>query len=137
RLAQVFGFGATLAGKLAEATLPEPGSHAAHGHAERHGGKQEYEEGQGDGEARIAGIERIHGERYHLAIGHRQRHEDDGKRHEDHDEDEAVDHGLTCRRNAAYLLPFSRSRNSLPVLKKGTHFSSTSTDSPVRGLRPV
>ena len=36
-----------------------------------------------------------------------------------------------------HLLPFSRSRNSLPVLKKGTHFSSTSTDSPVRGLRPV
>jgi hypothetical protein len=31
---------------------------------------------------------------------------------------------------------FSRSRNCLPVLKKGTAFSVTATCSPVRGLRP-
>src|ERR1700733_264123 len=33
-------------------------------------------------------------------------------------------------------MPFSRSRNCLPVLKKGTHFSATETVWPVRGLRP-
>ena len=35
------------------------------------------------------------------------------------------------------VLPFSRSRNSLPVLKNGTRLASTSTAPPVRGLRPV
>ena len=33
-------------------------------------------------------------------------------------------------------MPSTRSRNSLPVLKKGTCFSFTDTASPVRGLRP-
>src|SRR5690606_39658014 len=32
---------------------------------------------------------------------------------------------------------FSRSRSSLPLLKKGTALAGTSTVSPVRGLRPV
>src|SRR5690606_14407449 len=44
------------------------------------------------------------------------------------------------RRPSSYSsssVAFSRSRSSLPVLKNGTHFSSTSTDSPVRGLRPT
>jgi hypothetical protein len=32
---------------------------------------------------------------------------------------------------------FSRSRSSLPLLKKGTCLARTSTGSPVRGLRPA
>src|SRR6185312_1358484 len=41
--------------------------------------------------------------------------------------------GKKCYSEASPL--FSRSRNSLPVRKNGTRFSSTETASPVRGLR--
>ena len=44
---------------------------------------------------------------------------------------------MASRQRSPHLPPFSLSRNSLPVLKNGTHFSSTSTDLPVRGFRPV
>ena len=46
--------------------------------------------------------------------------------------------GVLRRQAAACNQPLvlSRSRSSLPVLKKGTRFSFTSTASPVRGLRP-
>ena len=39
--------------------------------------------------------------------------------------------------HAFELPPFKRSRNSLPVRKKGARFSPTETGSPVRGLRPI
>src|SRR5690242_1775275 len=39
--------------------------------------------------------------------------------------------------HAFELPPFRRSRNSLPVRKKGARFSPTETGSPVRGLRPM
>src|SRR5690606_32674144 len=45
--------------------------------------------------------------------------------------------GAGQRQFGAVQRPFSRSRSNLPVLKKGTRLSWTSTASPVRGLRPV
>ena len=45
---------------------------------------------------------------------------------------------FALRRGCAGILPaFTRSRSSFPALKKGTDFSSTETEAPVLGLRPV
>src|SRR5690606_8227459 len=76
-----------------------------------------------------------------LPVRHRQHDQHDADRDEDEDVDDFLDHEVTL----SALKPQSswsvwpglrRSRSSLPVLKKGTHFSSTKTASPVRGLRP-
>src|SRR5690606_31315928 len=124
------------------------------------------EEGRGHGEHAVFRPERIERERHRLPIRHRQNDQHDADRDEHEDVDYSLDHGVTLsvargagrapyrcstqlraqNRFTLLLEPLQsswsawpglrRSRSSLPVLKNGTHCSSTKTASPVRGLRP-
>src|SRR5690606_37608556 len=78
-----------------------------------------------------------------MAVGHRQRHQENGGNEAEQQTQNATDHNArpsrtvpatpACRHEAGRL---RRSRSSLPVLKNGTNFSSTGTGAPVLGLRP-
>src|SRR5690606_17898805 len=143
RICPLLGLGAEticlvrlLLGHPAITGLAKPG-HGAADHHPQHDREQEIdEEGQLEAKRRISRVERIKREQNRRAVGHGQRDQDDRERHENENEDESVQHEFSAMR-CAYFSMFRRSRSSLPVLKNGTHFSSTSTDSPVRGLRPV
>src|SRR5690606_10666536 len=112
--------------------LQEPGHLGADDDTEEKCSKQPQEQRRLIGQGRIARIERIDRELHRRAIGNRQRNQNHGERYKNDDGDDAF-----CRHSVYQTAPFRRSRSSLPVLKKGTHFSSTSTVSPVRGLRPL
>src|SRR6202451_4742848 len=87
----------------------------------------------------MLGAERVERHRHDLTVGHRKRDDDDSKRYEDDGRNDLAEHTAGRSRFAGQpaLERLSRSRISLPVLKNGTHFWSTATWAPVRGLRPV
>src|SRR5690606_12696317 len=79
-----------------------------------------------------------------MAIGHRQRHEENGGHEAEQQPQNSTDHNEFLPGQASLnrkpqldVGRLMRSRNSLPVLKNGTYFSSTATGAPVRGLRPI
>jgi hypothetical protein len=76
-------------------------------------------------------------ERHRIAVGHGQHHERDRDRDQKQVLDGADHLHLVPRTTSQPSRPFNRSLRSLPALKNGTCFSSTSTLSPVRGLRPM
>src|SRR5215467_2902912 len=85
------------------------------------------------------GAERIKRYGDDLPVGDGKRDDHDGERHEDDGRDDLADYITGRSRAAGQPSPgrLRRSRISLPVLKNGTHFLSTATWAPVRGLRPV
>src|SRR6185312_608946 len=95
RLAQAFGFHAALASQFSVAALPEPGRHAADDHAGYKGQKKIDEQRQRQRQRRVAGVEGIDGEGDQFAVGHGQRDQDDGQRHENHDEQETIEHDVS------------------------------------------
>src|SRR6202030_1947049 len=87
----------------------------------------------------MLGAERVERYRHDLTVGHREGDDDNGERYEDDGRNDLAEYAAGRVRFASQpgLERLSRSRISLPVLKNGTHFWSTATWAPVRGLRPV
>src|ERR1700684_3514235 len=87
----------------------------------------------------MLGAERVERHRDDLTVCHGEGDDDDGERYEDDGRNDLAEHAAGRWRSAAQpgSERLSRSRISLPVLKNGTHFWSTATWAPVRGLRPV
>ena len=153
--AQNFDLALGVAQGLAVAPLAQPDGETAQQNAERGRADQDQKQRQDDlRRGNVAIVERIERDRDGLAIGQR----------EDEQESRPAAQGPGISENCACLAShsgsegccllrgraasgqardqeaswsFSRSRNSFPVLKKGTNFSATSTWSPVRGFRPT
>src|SRR6516165_7889019 len=85
------------------------------------------------------GAERVERYRDDLPVGDGKSDNDNGERHEDDGRDDFADQVPGGSGSVGQPSPgrLRRSRISLPVLKNGTHFLSTATWAPVRGLRPV
>src|SRR5690606_22186647 len=141
-----------------------PGRGRTDRHSDDEGQQQKQEKRLAEREHAIIGTEGIERQGDDLPVGNRQHDEKNTERNEHHQIQDllepchvvhprcALSAGALPRQNrrarpsfkicraryspASPRPGFRRSRSSLPVLKKGTHFSSTNTDSPVRGLRP-
>src|SRR6516165_5595898 len=85
------------------------------------------------------GAERVERYRDDLPVGDGKSDNDNGERHKDDGSDDFADRAPGGSGSLRQPSPgrLRRSRISLPVLKNGTHFLSTATCAPVRGLRPV
>src|SRR5690606_19666578 len=93
----------------------------------------------------IDGHQRVEINGHHVAVCQRENQNHKAQRHQHQPADNAFTHGIfhSCCASVnppddlGVQPPLSRSRISLPALNWGTYFSSTSTCSPVRGLRPT
>src|SRR5580693_10275237 len=119
--------------------VPQPRCRAADQHADDKQPDDQNEQRQVERQRRMLRAERVERHRHDLTVGHRKRNDDDGERYEDDGRNDLAEQTSGRSRFAAQpgLERLSRSRISLPVLKNGTHFWSTATWAPVRGLRPV
>src|SRR5580692_8422628 len=119
--------------------VPQPRCRAADHHADDKQPDDQNEQRQVEQGRRMLGAERVERHRHDLTVGYSKSNNHDGERYEDDGRDDLAQH--TTRRSRPAAQPgfarLSRSRISLPVLKNGTHFWSTATWAPVRGLRPV
>src|ERR1700720_637206 len=118
--------------------VPQPRCRAADHDAGDQQPDDQNEQRQVERGRRMLRAERVERHRHDLTVGHREG-DDDGERYEDDGRDDLAQHASRRSRLAAQpgFERLSRSRISLPVLKNGTHFWSTATWAPVRGLRPV
>src|SRR5580704_2711076 len=117
--------------------VPQPRCRAADQHADNQQPDDKNEQRQVERGRRMLRAERVERHRDHLPVGHGEGDDDDGERYEDDGRNELAEHAAGRSRFAGQpaLERLSRSRISLPVLKNGTHFWSTATWAPVRGLR--
>src|SRR6516225_279276 len=127
------------AGRPPPLRLPQPRRDPADQDTKNEQDDHQREKGQRQRSRRMFGAERVERYRDDLPVGDRKRDNDNGERHKDDGRDDFADKAPGRSGSLRQPSPgrLRRSRISLPVLKNGTHFLSTATCAPVRGLRPV
>src|SRR5690606_17138687 len=107
--------------------------------ADQQAGEKDDEDQQVKRQRERVGQDRIEVHLDRRPIENRENDQDCEQKNAEQNAQEAHDGASFAYSTSAVCLDgrFSFWRNSLPVLKKGTNFSATSTAAPVRGLRPV
>lgn len=141
-------------GAFAMFALSEPGGRRPQQHTKNDRQKQENEKWRGEGQNAVFRSEGVERQRHGLTIGDTQDDEDDRQRKQDDEVDDFFDirkYSIAARKAGSVSVARRQERSIvlfvthsgvqaftqfLTRLEEGHPFSSTKTDSPVRGFRP-